>query len=123
MGSITAKEYLDSIEANKPIGKYKNKKIKVDGINFDSMKEAAYYGKLKMIKASGEILDFKRQIRFPLKINEVLITTYVADFVLYYAGGKMVVVDVKSEFTKKLPVYRIKKNLMRAIYQIEIKET
>ena len=37
--------------------KYKNKKVKVDGINFASMKEARRYKELKLLERSGAGLE------------------------------------------------------------------
>jgi len=102
------------------MSKYKNIKVEVDGFKFDSKAEARYYGILKMRKLAGE-LDFERQVKYDLVVNGVLIGSYIADFVLNIKGKKEVV-DVKSAMTKKLPVYRIKKKLMLAVYGIEIIE-
>jgi hypothetical protein len=46
--------------------KYRNKKIEVDGITFDSKKEAKVYSELTMMKQAGEIADFSRQVTFEL---------------------------------------------------------
>ncbi len=49
------------------------------------------------------------------------ICAYLADFT-YNRNGKEIVEDVKSEMTRKLPVYKLKKKLMKAILNIEIQE-
>src|SRR5690606_26359142 len=46
---------------------------------------------------------------------------YVADFV-YQEKGQMVVEDVKSTMTRNLPVYRLKKHLMKSVHGLEIRE-
>lgn len=101
--------------------KYNNVKVEVDGEKFDSKKEAARYGQLLLLERAGNISSLKRQVSFDLKVNSELICKYVADFV-YNVGSNEVVEDVKSEMTKKLAVYRIKKKLMKAIHGIEIIE-
>ena len=101
--------------------KFLNKKVVVDGIKFDSRKEADYYGILKMRKMAGEIRDFKMQVPFRMEINGDLICKYIADFVVEYANG-IQVIDTKSDFTRKNPVYRIKNKLMKAIHGITIIE-
>lgn len=53
------------------MNKYKNVKTVVDGITFDSKKEANYYGVLKMRKLAGEIDDFQCQAAFYLAINNI----------------------------------------------------
>jgi hypothetical protein len=41
---------------------------------------------------------------------------------VYEVGGKTVVEDVKSPATVKLPEYRIKKALMKAVHDVDIQE-
>lgn len=101
--------------------KYKNKKAEVDGIIFDSIKESRRYGELKILKKQGLILDFECQKTYKLEVNGQLICKYISDFVVYHLDGPVVVEDVKSEMTAKLPVFRLKTKLMKAIHNIEIK--
>jgi hypothetical protein len=102
--------------------KYKNIKTVINGITFDSKKEAAYYGILKLKQKAGLIDRFEMQVRYDLVVNNVNIGFYKADFVTYKHGKVFEVIDVKSEITNKLPVYRLKKKLMKAIYGIDIVE-
>ncbi len=46
--------------------KYKNKKVEVDGIVFDSKKEAKRYQELLLLEKAGEITDLQRQVKFVL---------------------------------------------------------
>ena len=62
------------------------------------------------------------QVRYDLVVHNSKIGFYKADFVTYKNGKAIEVIDVKSEMTKKLPVYRLKKKLMKAIYNIDIIE-
>ena len=108
--------------------KYNNIKTKVGSLVFDSKKEARRWGELLLLAKAGRIQNLQRQSEFPLLVNDRLICTYVADFFFdeLVAGTsgtfRPVVEDVKSEFTKKLPVYRIKSKLMQAIHGITIRE-
>ena len=105
--------------------KYKNKKTEVDGIVFDSKKEAARWLELKALEAAGAIRRLSRQVRIPLEVNGTVVAHWVADFA-YYEDLQMlrpVWEDVKSDYTRKLPVYRLKKKLVKAIYGVDIKET
>lgn len=102
--------------------KYRNKKTVVDGFKFDSKKEANRYLIYKDEKERKRILDFKMQVKYKFIINGQLVCSYVSDFVIKHLDGRTEVIDVKSEMTRKLPVYRIKKKLMKAIYNIEVKE-
>lgn len=101
--------------------KYRNNPVVVDGVHFDSKKEAARWAELKAMEAAGEISGLRRQVRIPLVVNGVRVATYVADAV-YVRTGKRVVEDVKSPVTRRLPVYRLKKRLLSAIYGIDINE-
>ena len=102
--------------------KYNNIKTVINGITFDSKKEAAYYGILKLKQKAKLIDSFQMQVKYDLIVNGIKIGFYKADFVTYKAGVIQEVIDVKSEMTKKLPVYRLKKKLIKAIYKIDIIE-
>lgn len=97
--------------------KYHARKTTVDGITFDSQKEAMRYAELRLLEKAGEIYDLQRQVPFVIipkmvdangkKIPE---TKYIADFT-YIEKGKLTrtVEDVKGV---KTPEYRLKKKLM-----------
>lgn len=57
----------------------------------------------------------------PVTANGIKICVYIADYI-YIENGRSVVEDVKSAFTAKLPVYRLKKKLLSALLGIEIRE-
>ena len=102
--------------------KYGNTKVQVDGIDFDSKKEAARYGVLKLLERGKRISQLQLQVKMDILVNETKICDYVADFTYLDEHGNKVIEDVKSEITRKLPVYRLKKKLIKAIYGIEITE-
>ena len=107
------------------MSKYKNKKVVVDNILFDSKKEANYYIYLKMLEDAGKIVDLELQKRFILQQGFKLhdktyrAITYVADFVYKDSQGQVHVVDTKGYRTE---VYKIKKKLFMKKYGIEIEE-
>lgn len=111
-----------SILASSKTSKYRNQKTEIDGIAFDSKKEAARYGELRILDQQGAIASLRRQVEYKLAVNGFHICSFVADFV-YLEMGREVVEDVKSEITRKNRAYRIKVKLMRAIHGIEIRET
>jgi hypothetical protein len=102
--------------------KYKNIKTIINGITFDSKKEAGYYGILRLKEKARLIQRFEMQVRYDLVVNGIMICFYKADFVTYKHGKVFEVIDVKSKMTKSLPVYRLKKKLLKAIYNIDIVE-
>ena len=93
----------------KPGNKYGNKKTAVDGITFDSKKEALYYQKLKLARQAGELLVFMMQVSIPLPGG----IRYRADFIEYWRDGRVRYVDVKGCRTE---AYKIKKKLFDETY-------
>ena len=95
-------------------------KVELDGQTFDSKKEARRYVYLRQLQQIGEIKDLRHHQVFKLSVCD-----YEADFTYYHAiNGKwtFIVEDVKSSFTAKLPVYKLKKKLMLEELKIYIKE-
>lgn len=99
--------------------KYNNQKTIVDGIEFDSKKEAEYYCQLKLLKQAGEIRDIGLQQKYTLqpgfKKNGVKYQpiTYIADFVITNNDGTTEVVDIKGVETQ---VFKIKRKLFEYKY-------
>jgi hypothetical protein len=108
----------ESAPAGKP-AKYRNEPTTVDGIRFDSRKEAARWCELRLLERAGAITDLERQVRFALEVGGVAVAVYVADF-RYVEGGVRVVEDAKGMRTRE---YRLKKRLMLACHGITIRET
>lgn len=98
--------------------KYGNKKVEIDGKKFDSMHEAEYYRELTLRRAAGEVKVIMRQVPFDLPGG----VRYFADFAILDKEGKFIVIDAKSEATRKDKVYRIKKKQMKEIWGIEVIE-
>lgn len=109
------------------MGKYGNRKITVDGITFDSQKEAVRYQELLLLQRAGQIFNLQRQVPFVLipkqerngKVIERAVV-YKADFV-YTENGEDIVEDVKSEATKTKE-YIIKRKLLLWQFGIRIRE-
>jgi hypothetical protein len=71
----------------------------------------------------GLIHSLELQVRYNLVVNGHKIGAYIADFRYEVVETDAVIVeDVKSPATKT-PLYRIKKKLVKALYDIEITET
>lgn len=120
------------------MSKYRSEKAVVDGITFDSKREAARYRELSLLEKAGEIADLQRQVKFKLiptqreffgklgkngKPKQGAIIerecSYVADFVYKDKSGFTVVEDVKGVKTKD---YIIKRKLMLYLLGIRVKE-
>tara|TARA_R100001480_G_scaffold174_3_gene448 strand:+ start:416 stop:721 length:306 start_codon:yes stop_codon:yes gene_type:complete len=100
------------------VNKYRAIRTEVDGIMFASKKEAMRYKELKFLLQEQRISDLVLQPKFPIEVCGKKICTYIADFI-YNENGIQVIEDVKGV---KTSVYRIKKKLTEAIYNITIKE-
>lgn len=104
--------------------KYRNQKTVVDGIRFDSTKEAGRYKILKLLEKAGKIRALQLQPLLRLVVNGRHICDYEGDFSYYLPEtGQRLIEDVKSEITRKNRAYRIKVKLVHACYGIEILET
>ena len=107
------------------MNKYRNIKAIVDGIPFDSRKEANRYCELKLLQRAGQIQNLVLQKEFELlpkqevdgKVVERAVK-YRADFT-YEENGKTVVEDTKGVRT---PEYILKRKLMLYRYGIQILE-
>lgn len=125
--------------------KYGNRKVVVDGIEFDSQKEAQRYWELKLLQRAGRISDLQLQREFELipaqyetfprygKTGKRLqdgkrciekSCTYKADF-CYMQDGKLIVEDTKGYRDPASAGYAkfvIKRKLMLWWYGIKVIE-
>ena len=104
--------------------KYHARKVTVNGITFDSKKEARRWSELKLMESAGIITDLRRQVTFQLLPSQKgdgrteRPANYVADFV-YQENGKTVVEDTKGMKTRD---YILKRKILLFIHGITIKE-
>lgn len=110
-----------------PTSKYHARKTVVDGITFDSRREAKRYGELKLLERAGAIKGLRRQVRYELIPafdaggKHYRPTSYVADFVYTdVKSGKEIVEDVKGVRTD---VYRLKSKMFAHKFGVAILET
>lgn len=119
------------------VNKYRAKKTEVDGILFDSKREATRYIYLRDAQKRGEISNLRMQVKYLLipaqyeqdrtgrmagRIRGRLLereVSYIADFVYINEDGEEVVEDVKGMRTA---AYTIKRKLMLKVYGIRIVE-
>lgn len=112
---IEAQAGTTPTEPPAPVRKYHNQPTVVDGIRFDSKKEARYYEQLKLRQASGEVWYFLRQVPIYLPGG----TRYVVDFLVFFKDPARLAeyVDVKGRETQ---VFRLKKREVEHHYPIRI---
>lgn len=89
--------------------KYGAKAVVVDGIRFDSIKEARYYSELKLRVRAGEVVTFLRQVPIHLPGQ----TRLVVDFLEFHADGTAHFVDTKGVQT---PEFKLKKRQVEDLY-------
>ena len=99
--------------------KYRAIPTTIDGIRFASKREAYYYSQLKLMQRAGEVIYFRPQPKFKIDIEGFHICNYFADFEVMLKSGIVEFWDVKGVLT---PVYKLKKKLVKAIYNIDIVE-
>ena len=125
------------------MSKYKNKKVCVNGLCFDSVKESKRYIKLLEKQQNGEISALQTQVKYvlipsqyetyerygkkgqKLKDGRRLLEReccYIADFV-YIENGETVVEDVKGyRMAGAYALFSCKRKLMLHIHGIKVKE-
>lgn len=123
--------------------KYGSKKVEVDGIAFDSKKEARRFQELKLLEKAGEITGLQRQVKYILipeqreeskgfykkgekkgqpKKGQLLERecSYLADFAYKdMRSGETIVEDTKGYKTKE---YILKRKMMLYVHGIRIRE-
>jgi hypothetical protein len=107
--------------------KFNAKKIVYDNITFDSIKECNYYKQLlllqKAARSPDRVVNIELQPRYDIVINNKKIGFYKGDFKVEYADGRTEIIDVKGY--KKGAAYNLfkfKKKIVEALYEIEIIE-
>jgi hypothetical protein len=116
----------EPIRANK----YHAQVCTVDGIRFDSRKEARRYERLKILAVAGEIYDLELQPEFAITVLElwrpegqmIHCGRFRADFrYVETQTGEVVIEDTKSPPTRNT-AYRLRKRLVEAIHGVTIRE-
>ena len=95
---MTAAEYREKVSGVKKNfttakeSKYHAKKVEIEGVLFDSKKEAQVWARLQNLQRMGVISELQRQVRFELvpKQKDERAVHYVADYV-FKEGDKLVV--------------------------------
>lgn len=105
--------------------KYHNHKVTIDGITFDSKKEAVRWKELVLMQKAGQISDLQRQVKIELIPSQrnaagalERAVNYIADFV-YNKDGQTVYEDTKGFRTAD---YIIKRKLCLFLKGITITE-
>jgi hypothetical protein len=108
-------KFADPPKANK----YSAIKTEVDGIIFDSKREAARFTELRLLERADKISDLRLQVKYDLIVNGHKIGSYTSDFE-YEEEGKHIVEDCKGLRHRD---YIWRRKLMLALFGITIRET
>jgi len=116
---MSAKKYQDAMAKPKRGNKFGARKTVVDGITFDSKREAEVYGELRLLERTGRISGFERQHKFNLIVNGEIIGSYRADFAFidHDQDSRFRVVDVKGVITRD---FRRVQKIIKAAYNIDV---
>lgn len=109
----------------KPKGsKMRNEITSVDGMRFDSKKEAEFYNQLKLRLRARDIKAFARQVPFILNEAEhgnrpVMLKV---DFVVWELDGRVRIIDIKPAENFLTKEYKTKKRLFESMSGLKIEE-
>lgn len=117
--TLSREDYLAAVAKPKRANKFGAKRTVVDGITFDSKREAEVYGGLKLLELAGRISGFERQRKFELVVNGEIIGNYRCDFAFidHDQDGRLRVIDVKGVVTRD---FRRVRKIIKAAYNIEV---
>ena len=116
--TAAAQVYAAALKSIARRPKFGNRKVTVDGLRFDSQREALRWLDLQMLERAGKIGELRRQCRFPLEVNSQHVCFYVADFT-YRENGELIVEDAKGVRTD---VFVLKSKLMKACLGHTVRE-
>lgn len=106
-------EALRSISGRRRSNKFHARAIVIDGVRFDSQREAARWSELLLLERAGLIRSLVCHPSFAFALNGIYLGKYTADSE-YREGASHVVEDVKSKPTRKLRDYRLRVKLFQA---------
>lgn len=110
---MSTKAYLEMTVKPKA-SKYKNVKVKINEITFDSKAEAAYYSYLLILQKSGEVSHFLMQVPFLCGGG----VKYRLDFLVFYNNTFVDHVDIKGAITS---IFSLKRKQVESRYPIKIR--
>jgi Protein of unknown function (DUF1064) len=101
------------------MNKFHARKVVLDTVTFDSVRESRRYQELRFLERAGEISQLELQPRFNIVVNNVAVGFYKADFRYLDRDGQSHTEDAKGVRTA---VYKLKKRIIEAMYGITIEE-
>ena len=120
------------VQTRPSTNKYQARSVRVDGILFDSQREAARYQELKLLVQADLIADLEVHPGFPLQVMALheegppwtvhTVGMFHADFrYRNLRTDNVIVEDVKSKPTKT-EAYQLRKKIVEAVHGVTIVE-
>lgn len=108
------------------MSKYRNQKTRVGDLVFDSKREAARWGELRLLERAGRIVDLRMQVPFELapavkfagEKRAKPAMKLIVDFAYRDEFGERVLEDVKGVVTT---AFQIKRHLLKARYGLDVR--
>lgn len=111
--SESAKSFSEhKLKSFRSKSKYRNVTTEYNGFKYDSKLEAKVAQDLDWKLTAGEIVEWRRQVKIPLRVNEVFIANYYIDFIYTDNSGQVVYLEVKG---LALPLWVVKWRLLIAL--------
>lgn len=101
--------------------KYSAVQTEMNGILFPSKREARRYGELLLLQKAGAITHLELQKVYSIDLKNKHICNYIADFFYWDRDTQQWTVEDSKGFST--PVFKLKKKLVEAMYDITIKIT
>ena len=92
--------------------KYNNVHTEYNGIKYDSKLEAQTAQELDWRLKAKDIKEWRRQVKIPLRVNEVFIANYYIDFIYTDKYDQVHYLEVKG---LELPLWQMKWRLLTAL--------
>lgn len=103
---------INYLSKSRKKNKFGAKKQTFNGAKYDSTLEAKVAEDLEWQVKSGDLVEVKRQVKIPLYVNGIVITSYYIDFVTIDKHGSKKYIEVKGFETE---VWKIKWKLCQAL--------
>lgn len=109
--------YPSFFKPTKRRSKYNATHTQYGGSLYDSRREAEYAASLdirkRAVNPAERVVKWERQVKTPLVVNGMLVTTWYCDFRVWFADGREEWHEVKGLAT---PEFKMKEKLFRALY-------
>jgi len=99
--------------------KYRAVSTQFEGVTYHSKLEAAYAAELMLRQKAKDIKSWERQVKLPLKVNEVPICNYIIDFVITHHDGSKEYVECKG---LEMELWKMKWKILEATFDTDFRE-